>query len=134
MWKYLWRICFWIYPKLLVFFYSEMRNVTVLLKRSFVFLQRNTKFNSCTQPATYFFFLTAKYKTLQFIVLVKRSSLTAKYKISKTVCKWPFVKQPLVLWLPSAKLLKLFPKSHSFFDHEIQILKFSWNCLLFFWL
>ena len=94
-----------------LFFYSEIRNLTVAPNRPLIF-----------------FFLTAKYKTLQFIVLVKRSSLTAKYKISKTVCKWPFVKQPLVLWLPSTKLLKLFPKSHSFFDHEIQILKFSWNC------
>ena len=43
-----------------VFFYSEIRNFTVVPKRPSAFLQRNTKFYSCTQTAIRFF--TAKYE------------------------------------------------------------------------
>ena len=45
------------------FFYSEIRNFKVVPKRPSVFLQRNTKFQSCTQAAIRFF--TAKYEILK---------------------------------------------------------------------
>ena len=52
-----------VYPSSHSFFYSEIRNFTVVPKLPFVFLLRNTKFYSCAQAAIRFF--TAKYETLQ---------------------------------------------------------------------
>ena len=80
-----------LYPNGHSFFYSEIRKFTIVPKRPFVFLQRNTKFYSCTQTAI--------------------RSFTTKYEIFKL------------------KNLKLPPKCHLFFEHEMQYLKLYPNGL-----
>ena len=52
---------------------------------------------------------------------------TAKYKILKTVLKWPSVR-----WLRNTKFLKFYPNVHSFFVHKRQNLKLSSNGHSFF--
>ena len=61
--------CFWgllkcVYPSDHSFFYSEIRNFTVVPKWAFVFLQRNTKFHSCTQTAIRFSQRKRKFRIL----------------------------------------------------------------------
>ena len=77
-------------------FYSKTQNYTVVPKRSFVFLQRNTNFYSCTYTVYRFFiakgniqqlYLTAihfsQLNTKFRVVLIR--SLTMKYKNFKVV-------------------------------------------------
>ena len=54
-----------------------------------VFLQRNTKFQSCTQMAICFF--TAQCKILKLYPSGHFSFFTMKYRILKVVPKRPFV-------------------------------------------
>ena len=109
-------------------------------KRSFVFLQRNTKFYSCTQTASHSLFyseirnFTIASKRLfvfdstmrKFTVVPKWPYVfvfffTAKYKILKTVPKRPYV-----LSLRNTRILKLHQNSFRFWITKYKI----WNCTL----
>ena len=104
-------------------------------KWSFVFLQQNTKFYSCTQTAIHFFFcffFTAKYKILQYY---SNGSLffTAKNGIENCTLFDKLFRNGHLLFSNKLINLKLHPNFHSFlFDHKIKNLKSYSNGHLFF--
>ena len=75
-----------------------------VLKRPFVFLQRDTKFCSCTQTVICF--------------------LTAKCKILKTVPKRPFI------FHSERRNLELYANYHSLFDYKIRNCSERFICFL----
>ena len=95
------------YPSGHSFFHSEIPNSTVVSKRPFVFLQRNTKFYSCTQTTIRFFL----QQNTKFRIVPKR---------------------PFVLWLRNTKFLKLFRNFNFLFDNKLKNLKLHLNCHSFF--
>ena len=82
-----------LYPNGHSFFYSEIRNFTVVSKRPFVF-----------------------YSEIQSFTVVSKwpSFFTAKCKILKTVPNRPFV------FHSEIRNLELYPNCHSFFDYKIR--------------
>ena len=105
-------------------FYSEIRNFTVAPKRPFVFLQRNTKFYSCTQTAFRFF-----YNEMQNFENCTQTAIRFSQK-NKKFSNVP--KLPFILWLQNTKFLKLFRNGHVVFDNKLQNVKLHPNCHSFF--
>ena len=108
-------------PKWPFVFYSEIRNLTVVPKRPFVFLQRNTKFCSSTQTVIRFFI--AKYEILKLYpngLSFFHSQMQNSENWTQTVIRFSqqnkkfknVPKLPSILWLQNTKFLKLFRNSH----------------------
>lgn len=86
------------------FFAAKYESFTVEPKRPFVFLQWNTKFDSCNQVAIPCF--TAKYEML--LLYPKGSNCTQ-----------------FTLLLRNAKFWKLFPNGQLLFDNEFNVVEFN---------
>ena len=95
--------CQILWSNTLNYFYSEIRNFTIVLERLFVFLQRSTEFYSFTLTAICF------------------SQRNMKFRIV-----------PFVLWLRNTKFLKLFRNCHLLFANKFKNLLLSKLNLFFF--
>ena len=100
-----------LYPNDHSFFYSKIQNFTVVPKRPFVFLQRSTKFYSCTQTVIRFLQRSTKFYscTQTSIRFLQRNT---KFRI---VPKWP-----LFFFITKQKILKCVPKRPFVFQNEIE--------------
>ena len=99
--------CEILWSNTLNYFYSEIRNFTIVLERPFVFLQRSTEFYSFTLTVIYF------------------SQRNMKFRIV-----------PFVLWLRNTKFLKLFRNCHLLFASKFKNLllpKLNSFLFCFFW-
>ena len=107
---------------MLIILKHGLRIFVLLFCRSFVFLQQNTKFYSCTQNG-HSFFLQRKTKfyswTQTFICFLQRN---AKFRIVS-----------FLLWLWNTKFLKLFRSGHLLLANKLKNLKLHQNCHSFFW-